>query len=66
MRVVSRFGDWEGLSGGSFLGLMSAVMLVWVRVWGVHVRLMTMGVVSICVPRQCERSSFARGGGVFR
>jgi hypothetical protein len=36
-------------------------MLVWVREWGVHLRLMNMGMMSICVPGQCERSAFARG-----
>jgi hypothetical protein len=50
MRGVSRAGDWEGLSGGSFLGLMWVVMLVWVRVWNVLVRLMTMRIMSTCVP----------------
>jgi hypothetical protein len=33
IRLVSRAGLWEGLLGGSVLGVMSEVMLVWVRVW---------------------------------
>jgi hypothetical protein len=59
--IVSRVGIWEGLSGGSVLGFMSEVMLVLMRVWGVHVRLMTMGTMSPWVPRQCDRSAFVRG-----
>jgi hypothetical protein len=61
IRVVSRVEVWEGLSRGSILGFMSEVMLVWVRLWGVPVRLMTMGTMSIFVPCQCERRSFAMG-----
>jgi hypothetical protein len=48
-----------GLFGGSGLGSMSEAMLVWVRVWGV--RLTTAWMIPTCVPRRCERSSFARG-----
>jgi hypothetical protein len=60
--VVSRAGVWKGLCGGLILWFMTEVMLVCVRVWGVDVRLMAMGMRSTCVPRQCQRSSFARGG----
>jgi hypothetical protein len=34
IRVVLRVVVWEGLSSGPVLGLMSEVMLDWVRVWG--------------------------------
>jgi hypothetical protein len=62
IRVVSRVGVWKGMSGGSVIGLMRVVMLVRVRVWGVHVRLfMTMGIMSTSVPGRCERNAFARG-----
>jgi hypothetical protein len=61
MRAVSRVGYWEGMSGGSFLGLTREVVLEWVRVRDVPVRLMTMGIMSTCVQSQCERSAFARG-----
>jgi hypothetical protein len=46
MLVLSRVGNSKGLSGGSYLGLMSVVMPVWMRVWGVHMQLMTMGIMS--------------------
>jgi hypothetical protein len=60
---VSRvFGVVEELSGESVLGLIRVVMLVCVRVWGVPVRLMTIGsTMSTYVLCQCERSAFARG-----
>jgi hypothetical protein len=61
IRVVSRVKVLEGLSCGSVVGFMCEVMLVWVKVWGVHVRLTTIGTMSVCVPCQCERSEFARG-----
>jgi hypothetical protein len=61
MRVVSRVEDWKGLSRGSFLGFVSKAMMIWVRVWGVPVRLVTMEVMSTCVSCQCEQSAFARG-----
>jgi hypothetical protein len=61
MRVVSRVEVLEGLSGGSVLGLIRVVMLVYVREWGVPVRLINMGTMPTCVPRKCERSAFARG-----
>jgi hypothetical protein len=61
MRVVSRKGVAESLSGGSCLGWIRALIVVWMRVWGVHVRLMNMEVISIIVPGQCELSAFARG-----
>jgi hypothetical protein len=48
--VVSRVGVWEGLSRGSVLGFMRVVILVCVTVWGVLVRLRTMGMISTCVP----------------
>jgi hypothetical protein len=48
--VVSRVGAWEGLSSGSLLDLIRVVMLVCVRVWGVHVRLMTMSMMSTSMP----------------
>jgi hypothetical protein len=34
MRVVLREGVSESLSGGSFLGFIKVLMLVWVRLWG--------------------------------
>jgi hypothetical protein len=40
---------------------MGVLMLVRVRVGGVHVRLVVMGVMSTCVPSQCEWSALARG-----
>jgi hypothetical protein len=46
---VSRVELGEGLSGGSLTGLMSEVMLVWVRVRSVHVRLVTIGMMSTYV-----------------
>jgi hypothetical protein len=52
---------WEGLCGGLVFGLLSEEVMVWVRVWGVHVRLVTVGMMSICVPCKCERSAFAKG-----
>jgi hypothetical protein len=61
IRVVSRVGVWEGLCDGSIMGLMSEVMPVWVRVWGVNVWLMTTCMMSTCVPCQCEPSTFGRG-----
>jgi uncharacterized membrane protein (UPF0136 family) len=61
MRVVSRVGVFKGLYGSSVLRLIRVLMLVCVRKWGVPVRLITMGTMSTCVPRQCERSAFARG-----
>jgi hypothetical protein len=42
---VSRVWVREGLFGGPALVFMSYVMLVCVRVCGVHVHLMTMGVI---------------------
>jgi hypothetical protein len=62
MWVVSRVGVLEGyLFGGSILGLIRVVMLVCVTEWNVPVRLITMGTMSTCVPRQCERSALAKG-----
>jgi hypothetical protein len=61
IRAVSRVGVLEGFPGGSFLRFMSEVMPVWVRVWRVHVRLVTMGIMSTWVSCECERNSFARG-----
>jgi hypothetical protein len=39
----TRVGVLEGLPSESVQGFMREVMLVRVRVWGVHERLMTMG-----------------------
>jgi hypothetical protein len=62
IRKVSRVGGWEGLSIESILGFMSEVMRAWVRVWGVHVRLMmTIGMIPTCVSGHCERSAFVSG-----
>jgi hypothetical protein len=61
MRVVSREGVSESLPGGSFLGFIWVLMLVRVRLWGVHVRLMGMGVISTIVPGEYERRVFASG-----
>jgi hypothetical protein len=62
MRVVTRVGVLEGLSGGSVLGLIRVVMLVDARKLGVPVRLVTMGTMSTtCVPSHGERSACARG-----
>jgi hypothetical protein len=33
--------------------------------WGVHVRLVMIGMIYICMPNQCERSSFPRGCNVY-
>jgi hypothetical protein len=41
---------WEGLFGVSVLGFMSEAMLVWMRVWGAPVRLMTMGMMFNFLP----------------
>jgi hypothetical protein len=48
--VVSWVEVLEGLYGGSVLGLIRVVKLVYVREWGVPVRLLTMGTMSTCVP----------------
>jgi hypothetical protein len=63
MRVVSRVGFWEGLFGRSILGSMSEVILLRVTEWGVHVWLMTMGMLSTaCVSTHFfQRSASARG-----
>jgi hypothetical protein len=50
MRVVSREGVTRSLSEGSFLGFTRVLILAWVRVWGVHVRLMGKGMNSTIVP----------------
>jgi hypothetical protein len=47
--------------GGSFLGSIRGVMMLKVRACGVHVRLMTIGMMSTSIPRQYERSAFAKG-----
>jgi hypothetical protein len=61
VRVVSRVRVWQDLSGGSLLGCISEVMLVRVGTWGVNVLVMTMGMMSTCVPDTRERSAFTRG-----
>jgi hypothetical protein len=61
MRVVSLEGVSESSSGGSFLGFIRVLILVWVRVWGVPMRLIGSGMISVLVPCQCERSAFAKG-----
>jgi hypothetical protein len=61
MRKVSLEGVSESLSGGSFWGLSKALILVWVRVWRVHVRLIGSERISTIVPGLCMRSAFARG-----
>jgi hypothetical protein len=61
MRGVSREGLSESLSGGPFPGFIKVLMLAWVRLWGVLVRLMGMGMISIIVPGQCERRAFESG-----
>jgi hypothetical protein len=61
MRVVSRKWVTKRLSGGSFLGFIRVLILVWVRVWGLPMRLMGTGMPSTIVPGQCERRAFARG-----
>jgi hypothetical protein len=58
---VSRVGVWEDMSGGSVLGFFRVVMIVCVRVWGVSLRLMSIGTMSTSVPGKCERSAFAKG-----
>jgi hypothetical protein len=50
MRVVSRRVLEISLSGGCVRSVRSEVMLVTVDVWGVPVRIMTMGRISISVP----------------
>jgi hypothetical protein len=55
IRVASWVGVWESLTGGLILGLMSKVMLAWVRVWGVPAGLMAMCLTSICMLSQCKR-----------
>jgi hypothetical protein len=52
VRVVSRRVLAMGLSGGSVRSVRREARLVMVDVWGVPVRLMTMGRMSIKVPRQ--------------
>jgi hypothetical protein len=61
MRVVSREGLSESLSGGSFLGFIKVLILVWVRVWRVPLRLIGMGMISTMVPGQCDQRAFASG-----
>jgi hypothetical protein len=61
MRVVPRVVVLEGVSSGLVLGLTRVMMAVCVREWNAPVRLITMGMISTCVPSQCKRSAFARG-----
>jgi hypothetical protein len=55
----------RGLFDGSVLGSMSEVILAWVRVSGVYVRLMILGMMSTCVPCQRERGVRLQGGCVL-
>jgi hypothetical protein len=60
MRVVSRRVLEMSLSGGSARSVSGEVRLVMVNVWGLSVRLMTMGRMSVLVPCRWLRRALAR------
>jgi hypothetical protein len=61
IRALLRVSVWEGILCGSAVGCMREVMPVWVRVCVMFVRLVTLGMMSTCVPYECERRAFVRG-----
>jgi hypothetical protein len=66
MRDVSSRVFEMSLSFGSVRRVIREVRLATVDVWGVLVRLMTMGRMSTSVPSQCWRMALARGVYFFR
>jgi hypothetical protein len=68
MQASDYVGSVVGWGLGGFVwwvsfGLMRVVMLAWMSAClrGVHVRLVTMGTMSTCMPGQFEWSALARG-----
>jgi hypothetical protein len=57
--VESREAVVKSLSKGSFLGFIRALIMVWVRGWGVPLWLMAVGMISAIVPGLCERRALA-------
>jgi hypothetical protein len=61
IRNVSSLVLEMSLSGVSVRRVRREVRLVMVDVWGVFVRIMTMGKMSTSVPDPCWRMALARG-----